>query len=64
MGILSLLIVFLVVLAAASVIAWGVNQLALPHPWKGIALFAVAVVFTILLLSLVFGWAPLPAHWR
>lgn len=55
---MSALIALLIILAVFAVLWWAVGQLALPQPFRIVAVVAIAIVAILLLLSLLNGGVP------
>ena len=63
-GLFGILIYVIVLGLIFYVVWWFLGKLALPEPFNKIAIAVVALIALILLLNLLFGFAPGPRlHW-
>ena len=56
---IDLLIYLLVLVLFLGVVVWVINLIALPEPYGRIAIAIVALIFLLLLLSMLLGAVPL-----
>jgi len=59
-SLLSILITVIVLGLVFYLLYWMLGQIPLPEPFKVVALVLLGLFAVIVLLSLLFGWAPFP----
>jgi cytochrome c biogenesis factor len=64
-GLFALLIYLIVIGLVFYLLYWLIGQLPIPEPFKTVVLVVVGLIAVILLLNIVFGFAPGPViRWR
>jgi hypothetical protein len=59
-SLLSLLVTVIVLGLVCYLLYWLIGQIPLPAPFAVVAKVLLALFVVLLLLSLLFGWAPIP----
>ena len=60
MDLVSLLINLIVWGLVLAVLWWAIGKIGLPEPFAKIATVVLVLLTVVILLNLLFGWAPLP----
>lgn len=60
MNLINLLIVFILLCFAAAVLWWAMGKAPLVSPFKEWVMFALALIFVLVLVGMIFGGVPVP----
>lgn len=58
MPLINLLVYVLVLGMVFSIIYWAIGQIPMPAPFRSVAIAVMALIVVIILLNLLFGFAP------
>jgi len=64
MSIFAVLVTILVWTLVFAVLVWAIDQVPAFAPFKPFIRAILALIVVVLLLSLLFGWVPIPGHFR
>jgi len=60
----AVLVVILIWVLIFAVLVWAIDQVPAFAPFKPLIRAILAIIVVVLLLSLLFGWVPIPGHFR
>lgn len=64
MNLISLLVTILILGLIAGIVWWGINQIAMPAPFKSAAIGVFVLIVVLVLLGLLTGHVNIPATLR